>query len=71
MYAVDLLGWGYTQLEGVRDFSAASKVAALRGFWEAVGGEVVVRGASLGGAATIEFAAANLAPAPDGGDGDG
>ena len=73
VYAVDLLGWGYTQLEGVRDFSAASKVAALRGFWEAVGGggEVVVGGASLGGAATIEFAAANLAPAPGGGDGDG
>ena len=31
-YAVDLLGWGYTQLDGVLDFSAAAKTAALESF---------------------------------------
>mmetsp|Transcript_6498 Transcript_6498/g.14179 ORF Transcript_6498/g.14179 Transcript_6498/m.14179 type:complete len:409 (+) Transcript_6498:98-1324(+) len=62
VYCVDLLGWGYTQLDAVNSFSAKAKVEALKGFWEAVGnnGEVVVGGASLGGAATIEFAAQNL-----------
>jgi pimeloyl-ACP methyl ester carboxylesterase len=62
VYAVDLLGWGYTQLENVKSFSAAAKVEALQGFWETVGGngELVVGGASLGGAAVIEFAAKNL-----------
>eukprot|EP00986_Skeletonema_menzelii_P018488 scaffold26646_cov155-Skeletonema_menzelii.AAC.5 len=62
VYAVDLLGWGYTQLENVKSFSAAAKVEALQGFWKTVGGngEVVVGGASLGGAAVIEFAAQNL-----------
>ncbi len=62
VYAVDLLGWGYTQLDNVKSFSAAAKVEALQGFWKTVGGngEVVVGGASLGGAAVIEFAAKNL-----------
>mmetsp|Transcript_27508 Transcript_27508/g.50078 ORF Transcript_27508/g.50078 Transcript_27508/m.50078 type:complete len:412 (-) Transcript_27508:96-1331(-) len=62
VYCVDLLGWGYTQLDEVNSFSAKAKVEALKGFWESVGdnGEVVVGGASLGGAATIEFAAQNL-----------
>lgn len=61
VYAVDLLGWGYTQLEGVESFSAQSKVDALKGFWTAVGSDapVCVAGASLGGAAAIEFASAN------------
>jgi len=56
VYCVDLLGWGYTQLEDVNSFSAQSKVDALKGFWKTVGndGDVVVGGASLGGAATIE-----------------
>ena len=60
-YAVDLLGWGYTQLEGVDSFSAQAKVDALKGFWTAVGNDapVCVAGASLGGAAAIEFASAN------------
>jgi len=70
VYCVDLLGWGYTQLEGVDDFSARAKVEALRGFWRTVGGdgEVIVGGASLGGAAVIEFAADNLCKmdVPDG-----
>lgn len=62
VYAVDLLGWGYTQLDGVSTFSAQAKVDALAGFWEVVGGNgpVCVGGASLGGAAAIEFGAANL-----------
>lgn len=60
-YAVDLLGWGYSQLEGVESFSAQAKVDALKGFWTAVGNDapVCVAGASLGGAAAIEFASAN------------
>jgi pimeloyl-ACP methyl ester carboxylesterase len=59
---VDLLGWGYTQLDGVKSFSASAKVQALRGFWETVGNnrQVVIGGASLGGAAVIKFASQNL-----------
>jgi pimeloyl-ACP methyl ester carboxylesterase len=59
-YAVDLLGWGYTQLEGVLDFSAAAKVAALQSFLQTVvRGDFCVAGASLGGAAAIETAVCN------------
>ena len=62
VYCVDLLGWGYTQLEDVKSFSAMAKVEALEGFWKTVGRDrpVVVGGASLGGAAVIEFASRNL-----------
>lgn len=62
VYAVDLLGWGYTQLDEIGSFSAQAKVDALAGFWKVVGknADVCVVGASLGGAAAIEFAAANL-----------
>ena len=69
VYCVDLLGWGYTQLEDVKSFSAQAKVDALKGFWKTVGndGDVVVGGASLGGAATIEFASANLVDNEEGG----
>jgi len=60
-YAVDLLGWGFTQLDGVESFSADSKVEALRSFVDAVvpGKTYVLGGASLGGAAAIETAAAD------------
>lgn len=60
-YAVDLLGWGYSQLSDVKTFSAKAKVEALAAFWDAVGNgkDVCVGGASLGGAAAIEFAAKN------------
>jgi len=60
-YAVDLLGWGYTQLNNVQSFSAQAKVEALKSFWDSIGQErnVCVAGASLGGAAAIEFAAIN------------
>jgi pimeloyl-ACP methyl ester carboxylesterase len=64
VYCVDLLGWGYTQLgdASVKSYSAKAKVEALSGFWKVVGNndEVVVGGASLGGAAVIEFAAENI-----------
>ncbi|KAL3929476.1 MAG: hypothetical protein SGBAC_012193 [Bacillariaceae sp.] len=59
-YAVDILGWGYTQLEGIDSFSAAAKVEALGSFVESVVGKdskFCIAGASLGGASAIEFAA--------------
>ena len=72
VYCVDLLGWGYTKLDdSVRSYSARAKVEALRGFWDVVGGngDVVVGGASLGGAAVIEFAADVLGRGGGGNDG--
>ncbi len=64
VYCVDLLGWGFTQIgdASVKSYSAKAKVEALSGFWKVVGNneEVVVGGASLGGAAVIEFAAENI-----------
>mmetsp|Transcript_28027 Transcript_28027/g.39602 ORF Transcript_28027/g.39602 Transcript_28027/m.39602 type:complete len:384 (+) Transcript_28027:199-1350(+) len=57
-YAVDLLGWGYSQLDGVASFSADSKVEALRSFTNQVlgGKPFAIAGASLGGASAIELA---------------
>ena len=65
VYAVDLLGWGFTQLDGVDDFSADAKIEALKNFWKTVGNNdpVCVGGASLGGASAIEFASDPLSPA--------
>lgn len=66
-YAVDILGWGYTQLEDVDSFSADAKIEALKGFVKTMfGGDssFCVAGASLGGAASIELAAA-LSIGPD------
>jgi pimeloyl-ACP methyl ester carboxylesterase len=66
VYAVDVLGFGFTGLEGVADFSANAKVTALEAFWKAVHERendpdytkgFAVAGASLGGAAAIELAA--------------
>ena len=60
-YAVDILGWGFTQLEDVASFSAQSKVDALKSFVETVLGpesKFYIAGASLGGAAAIELASA-------------
>jgi pimeloyl-ACP methyl ester carboxylesterase len=66
-YAVDLLGWGFSQLrDGVTTFSAQAKIQALRGFLQTVvssssssssSSSYVIAGASLGGAAAIEVAA--------------
>jgi pimeloyl-ACP methyl ester carboxylesterase len=61
-YAVDLLGWGYSQLKDVTSFSAAAKVEALASFTKVVLGDQTpfcVVGASLGGAAVIELASSN------------
>lgn len=61
-FAVDLLGWGFTQLDGVKTFSAQAKVEALNSFISTVVGEAspfLIAGASLGGAAAIEVAASN------------
>jgi pimeloyl-ACP methyl ester carboxylesterase len=62
-YAVDILGWGYTQLDGVTDFSAAAKVEALQSFLQSIStiGDFCIAGASLGGAAAIETAVSNPA----------
>jgi len=66
VYAVDLLGWGFTQTSPLcRDYSADAKIDALASFWKTVGGDrpVAVAGASLGGAAAIEFASMRNSPA--------
>lgn len=61
-YAVDILGWGYTQLEGVTDFSATAKVEALQSFLQSINVDnFCIAGASLGGAAAIETAVRNSA----------
>lgn len=62
VYCVDLLGWGYSQLENVKSFSARAKIDALKSFWQTVGNneQVVIGGASLGGAAVIEVASQDL-----------
>lgn len=60
-YAVDILGWGFTQYEGVTSFAASSKVKALESFVETMLGQntpFCIAGASLGGAAAVELAAA-------------
>lgn len=59
-YAVDLLGWGFSQLKGVTSFSAEAKVQSLVSFIETIVGKdapFLIAGASLGGAAAIETAA--------------
>lgn len=62
VYCVDLLGWGYSQLENVKSFSAQAKIDAVKSFWQTVGNneQVVIGGASLGGAAVIEVASQDL-----------
>jgi pimeloyl-ACP methyl ester carboxylesterase len=65
VYAVDLLGWGFSQLDGVSSFSADAKVQALQSFIATVTGNnsnpFYIAGASLGGAAAIEVAASSNA----------
>jgi Serine aminopeptidase, S33 len=72
-YAVDLLGWGFTLLDGVKSFSAQSKVEALNSFIDTIlqstaagkrknsSNKFCIAGASLGGAAAIEVAVLNPA----------
>lgn len=59
-YAVDILGWGFTQQDKVASFSADAKIEALQSFVATQFGAdtpFCVAGASLGGAAAIELAA--------------
>ena len=58
-WALDILGWGFTdgQDGGVGDYSPAAKRAHLYAFWAAhVRRPMILCGASLGGAAAIDFA---------------
>mmetsp|Transcript_15004 Transcript_15004/g.26628 ORF Transcript_15004/g.26628 Transcript_15004/m.26628 type:complete len:406 (-) Transcript_15004:533-1750(-) len=57
-YALDILGWGFNQYLGVKDFSAEAKLDHLYAFWrEVVGGRpMALGGASLGGGIALEFA---------------
>jgi pimeloyl-ACP methyl ester carboxylesterase len=60
-YAVDLLGWGFTQQDDVSSFSAQAKIDALKSFVDTMFGQdakFFIAGASLGGAAAIELASA-------------
>lgn len=55
--AVDMLGWGFTQRDGVRSFSAEVKLQHLAGFWkQVIGGPVTLVGTSLGAAFAVGFA---------------
>ena len=75
-YAVDLLGWGFTQLNSksldptddtrILSFSAEAKLNALVGFCNVVGKgrPLCIGGASLGGGAAIELCTL-LANSPD------
>eukprot|EP00536_Pseudo-nitzschia_multiseries_P012038 jgi/Psemu1/244207/estExt_Genewise1.C_4400014 len=67
-YAVDILGWGFTQLDDVDSFSADAKIETLKGFVKTMFADqsaFCVAGASLGGAASIELAAALSISADD------
>ncbi|CAM9144883.1 unnamed protein product [Laminaria digitata] len=57
-YAVDVLGWGFTDLAGVSLFGAEAKRTHLLEFWKQVmgGRPMTLVGASLGGAIALDFA---------------
>jgi pimeloyl-ACP methyl ester carboxylesterase len=59
---VDLLGWGFTDAgdAGIGDYSPEAKRAHLYAFWkQEIGRPITLVGASLGGAASIDFATAH------------
>jgi len=61
-WAVDLLGWGFTDAgdAGIGDYSPEAKRAHLYAFWkQEIGRPITLVGASLGGAAAIDFATAH------------
>lgn len=61
-HAVDLLGWGFTDAgdAGIGDYSPEAKRAHLYAFWkQEIGRPITLVGASLGGAASIDFATAH------------
>lgn len=58
VYVPDILGWGFSDVRNVRDFSPNAKLEHLKCFIEqVVGGPCVLAGASLGGAIAINMAA--------------
>ena len=61
-WALDLLGWGFTDAgdAGIGDYSPEAKRAHLYAFWkQEIGRPITLVGASLGGAAAIDFATAH------------
>ena len=57
VYCVDILGWGFSEINGIKDFSPEAKVKHLLAFINQVVGEkCVIGGASLGGAIAIHAA---------------
>jgi len=56
-WAIDILGWGFTDRSVVRDFGPEAKRAHLKNFIKQhVGGPVTLVGASLGGCVAIDLA---------------
>eukprot|EP01036_Dinobryon_divergens_P043521 gene43521-57945_t len=57
VYAIDILGWGFNDHSGVKDFSPAAKINHLREFIKTkIDGPCILVGASLGGAIAIILA---------------
>jgi len=61
VHYLDVLGWGFADISGVRDFSPEAKRAHIYAFWKQhLGGRpMVLGGASLGGGIAIDFAVAH------------
>ncbi|BBN17429.1 hypothetical protein MPTK1_7g14470 [Marchantia polymorpha subsp. ruderalis] len=56
-YAVDILGWGFNNTEGVTSFGVEAKREHLYEFWKTyIKKPMVLVGASLGGSIAIDFA---------------
>ncbi|CAM9275757.1 unnamed protein product [Discosporangium mesarthrocarpum] len=57
VYAMDVLGWGFTEVDGVTSFGPEAKRLHLKGFWEQImrGQPMTLVGASLGGAIALDF----------------
>ena len=62
VYCVDILGWGFSNVSNVNDFTPRAKVDHLESFLrQVIGRECILGGASLGGAVAINL----CAQAPD------
>jgi len=56
-WAVDMLGWGFTEMPSDVDYSPKAKRQLLYDFWKQyIGTPVVLMGGSIGGALAIDFA---------------
>lgn len=59
-WALDILGWGFSNAEGVKSYNVAAKREHLYEFWKThVKRPMVLVGPSLGGAAAIDLAVAH------------